>query len=201
MPIHPKGFSGFLAGVNGEQFVPVGGVARGHHLPAHRPLRPGLHPRQAKPDGVDPVALLDPLDQSELLYHLCLMTRCSRKPGSVPHLKCSGNDTPAELELLNQVRELDRGFTNYLLPQQKLVKRTRNGAKVTEVQYLPATPHQRAVDHPKTRKMPAICMNAVFKKLRVMALSRRVLVLAGQLEILAKAKGGAATNRLKEAPS
>ena len=31
---------------------------------------------------------------------------------------------PQELELLNQIWELDRVFTNYLLPQQKLVSKT-----------------------------------------------------------------------------
>jgi hypothetical protein len=41
LPLHPKESSGFLAGVDGEQFVPMGGVARGHHLPAHRPLPSG----------------------------------------------------------------------------------------------------------------------------------------------------------------
>ena len=30
-------------------------------------------------------------------------------------------DTAAELELLNEIWELDRIFTNYLLPQQKLI--------------------------------------------------------------------------------
>jgi hypothetical protein len=41
-------------------------------------------------------------------------------------------DTGGELELLNQIWELDRVFTNYLLPQQKLVFKERNGAKVTK---------------------------------------------------------------------
>ncbi|MDQ0865274.1 DDE-type integrase/transposase/recombinase [Arthrobacter globiformis] len=42
-------------------------------------------------------------------------------------------DTAAELELLNQIWELDLTFTNYLLPQQKLVSKTRHGAKVTKI--------------------------------------------------------------------
>ena len=110
-------------------------------------------------------------------------------------------DTPAELELLNEIWELDRVFTNYLLPQQKLVKKTRVGAKVTKVHDKPATPHQRAIIHPKVKKMPIIRMNAAFKKIRVMALSRQILALTGRLETLSKAKGGTATNHLKEAQS
>lgn len=41
-------------------------------------------------------------------------------------------DTPAEPVLLNEIWELDRVFTNYLLPQQKLVFKQRNSAKVTK---------------------------------------------------------------------
>lgn len=107
-------------------------------------------------------------------------------------------DTPAELELLNQIWELDRIFTNYLLPQQKLVKKTRVGAKVTKVHDQPATPYQRAIIHPEVKKMPIIRMNSTFKKVRVMALSRQIMTLTGRLETLAKAKGGTATDHLKE---
>lgn len=39
-------------------------------------------------------------------------------------------DTLRELELLNRIWEQDRIFSNYLLPQQKLVSKTRYGAKV-----------------------------------------------------------------------
>jgi hypothetical protein len=41
-------------------------------------------------------------------------------------------DTAAELEKLNEIWELDRIFTNYLLPQQKLIEKQRHGAKVTK---------------------------------------------------------------------
>ncbi len=33
-------------------------------------------------------------------------------------------DTAAELEKLNEIWDLDRVFTNYLLPQQKLIEET-----------------------------------------------------------------------------
>jgi hypothetical protein len=61
-------------------------------------------------------------------------------------------DTAAELELLNQIWELDRVFTNYLLPQQKLVSKTRHGAKVTKTHDAPATPHQRAAADPHSQE-------------------------------------------------
>lgn len=111
------------------------------------------------------------------------------------------HNTPAELELLNEIWELDRVFTNYLLPRQMLVKKTRNGAKVTKVHDKPATPHQRATVHPEVNKMPIIRMNAAFKKIRVKARSRQILALTGRLETLSKAKGGTAANHLKEVRS
>src|SRR5699024_7894428 len=41
-------------------------------------------------------------------------------------------DTPAELDKLNQIWELDGEFSNYFVPQQKLIFKQRNGAKVTK---------------------------------------------------------------------
>lgn len=97
-------------------------------------------------------------------------------------------DTAGELELLNEVWELDRVFTNFLLPQQKLVSKTRRGAKITKKHDTPATPHQRAISHPAMRKMPVIRMNAEFKKIHPAALSQHILALTGRLETIALAK-------------
>jgi len=87
-------------------------------------------------------------------------------------------DTAGELELLNQIWELDRVFTNYLLPQQKLISKTRRGAKVIKKHDRGQTPHQRAVRHPAMRKMPVIRMNAQFKTIHPAAVSRQILALA-----------------------
>ncbi|MEV7573341.1 transposase family protein [Pseudarthrobacter sp. NPDC089323] len=97
-------------------------------------------------------------------------------------------DTAGELEKLNEIWELDRVFTNYLLPQQKLVSKQRYGAKVTKKHDAPATPHQRAVRHPRMRKSPVIRMNATFKRIKPGALSRQILALTAELETLASAK-------------
>lgn len=97
-------------------------------------------------------------------------------------------DTLGELELLNQIWELDRVFANYLLPQQKLVSKTRVGAKVIKKHDAPATPHQRAAHDPSIRKMPVIRMNAQFKRIHPAALSRQILTLTGRLETIAIAK-------------
>jgi len=97
-------------------------------------------------------------------------------------------DTAAELAKLNEIWALDADFTNYFLPQQKLVFKQRNGAKVTKRYDTATTPHQRAMAHEKVRKRPKITMNAKFKRLKPAALSRHILALTGQLETLAQAK-------------
>ena len=97
-------------------------------------------------------------------------------------------DTPTELALLNEIWELDRMFTNYLLPQQKLVFKQRNGAKVTKRYDTATTPHQRAITREDMRKMPIIRMNAEFKRVHPAAQSRQILALTGRLETLALAK-------------
>ena len=101
-------------------------------------------------------------------------------------------DTPAKLALLNEIWELDRVFTNYLLPQQKLVFKQRNGAKVTKRYDTATTPHQRAITREDMRKRPIIRMNAEFKRVRPVAQSRQILALTGRLETLSLAKKPAA---------
>ncbi|GAA2243816.1 DDE-type integrase/transposase/recombinase [Rarobacter faecitabidus] len=81
-------------------------------------------------------------------------------------------DTPGELELLNRIWDLDDAFANYFLPSLKLKNKHRDGAKVIKTYHQAATPHQRALAHPATRKRPVITMNARSKKLRLGALQR-----------------------------
>jgi hypothetical protein len=97
-------------------------------------------------------------------------------------------DTAAELDKLNEIWALDALFANYFLPQQKLVFKQRNGAKVTKRHDEAQTPHQRAVAHKDVRKRPVITMNAAFARIKPAALSRQILALTGQLEVLAQAK-------------
>lgn len=100
-------------------------------------------------------------------------------------------DTEAELAKLNEIWARDAVFANYLLPQQKLVFKQRNGAKVTKRHDTARTPHQRAVAHEEIRKRPKITMNAAFKQIKPAALSRQILAMTGQLEVLAQAKKAA----------
>ncbi len=97
-------------------------------------------------------------------------------------------DTDAELDTLNRIWDLDAIFTNYLLPQQKLVSKVRTGAKVSKKYDTATTPHQRAIADPTVRARPKITMNAEFKRIKPATLSRQILALTGQLETLAQAK-------------
>jgi hypothetical protein len=94
-------------------------------------------------------------------------------------------DTAAELAKLNEIWALDSAFTNYFLPQQKLVFKQRNGAKRHDQA---KTPHQRAVAHQDVGKAPVSAMNAAFRAIKPATLSRQILALTGQLEVLAQAK-------------
>ena len=98
-------------------------------------------------------------------------------------------DTTAELDLLNEIWDLDAVFTNYLLPQQKLIAKVRTGAKVTKkLRHRPDPAPARDRRTRPSRARPKITMNAELKRIKPAALSRQILALTGQLETLAQAK-------------
>jgi hypothetical protein len=57
-------------------------------------------------------------------------------------------DTPAELDILNQLYAVLRLYVNFFQPQMKLVSKTRRGAKVTKRLDQARTPYQPAVASP-----------------------------------------------------
>ena len=104
-------------------------------------------------------------------------------------------NTDTELEKLNQIWELDRGFTNSLLPQQKLVLKQRHGSKVTKKYDIATTPHQRALREANMSKRSIITMDEQLAGIKPAAASRHILALTGELETLAVAKKPGAQNR------
>jgi hypothetical protein len=102
-------------------------------------------------------------------------------------------DTSTELEKLNEIWEFDRVFTNYLLAQQKLIFKQRNGAKVTKRYDTPITPHKRTTQHENTSKQSIVRMDSQFADIKPATLSRHILALTGQLETLTLAKKPAPT--------
>ncbi|MDN5725306.1 MAG: hypothetical protein L0G99_05155 [Propionibacteriales bacterium] len=103
-------------------------------------------------------------------------------------------DTPAELATLNEICALDAVFTNYLLPQRKLIFKQRIGSKVIKKHDTATALHQRAVVHLAKRPEPTITMNATFQKVQPAALSRQILDLTRQLEVLSQAKKAPRSN-------
>lgn len=63
-------------------------------------------------------------------------------------------DTARELLLLNKIWALQSLITNHFLPQQKLISKVRDGAKVTKKYDKPTTPHRRADEPTATRPSP-----------------------------------------------
>lgn len=57
-------------------------------------------------------------------------------------------DTAAELLLLNEMWQLQSKLTNYFYRQQKLVSKTRRGAKVSKNHDQATTPFHRTINHP-----------------------------------------------------
>ena len=100
-------------------------------------------------------------------------------------------DTDAELAILNQIWELDRTFTNYLLAQQKIVFKQRNGSKVTK-RYDPAlTPFERAMARTTTARKDRRAMQEVMAAIRPGDLFRKIQGLTTQLERIALSKAPA----------
>lgn len=97
-------------------------------------------------------------------------------------------DTPAELELLNKIWDLDHGFTNLLCTQQKLISRERVGAKVIKRHDPAQTPHQRALDAGVLTPARKAALTRTLNALRPGELQRRIDALATQLERLALTK-------------
>ncbi|MGH9030101.1 MAG: DDE-type integrase/transposase/recombinase [Acidimicrobiales bacterium] len=100
-------------------------------------------------------------------------------------------DTEEELKVLNEIWGLDQTFTNFLLAQQKLVFKQRDGAKVTKRHDRAQTPYERATAWAgltdKDRKQVARTMARV----RPAELSRRIADLTARLERLALSKAPA----------
>jgi hypothetical protein len=100
-------------------------------------------------------------------------------------------DTDKELSVLNRIWELDATYTNYLLAQQKLVFKQRNGAKVQKRHDRAATPFKRAIARADLEKASRSRMEKAMSKIHPGDLYRQIQTLVAQLEHLALAKAPA----------
>lgn len=97
-------------------------------------------------------------------------------------------DTPSELEALNQLYAVLRLYTNYFQPSMKLIKKTRNGSKVTK-KYDPArTPYCRVLQSRVVPKAAKQELKRIYAMLNPVKLQREINRLQDRLDELARSK-------------
>jgi transposase InsO family protein len=99
-------------------------------------------------------------------------------------------DTPAELVLLNKIWTLQSLLTNYFYPQQKLVFKVRDGAKITKKHDTAATPHRRAQAHLNLPTTAKANLTATYLDINPAAVQRQIQALMTELLTLAITKAG-----------
>src|SRR5674476_1399650 len=89
----------------------------------------------------------------------------------------------------NQIWALQRLLTNHFAPQQKLVSKERNGAKITKKYDKPATPLQRVLDDDGTvLKSIKTDLKKENKPLNPAEIQRKIQALCAELLILTTSK-------------
>lgn len=94
-------------------------------------------------------------------------------------------DTPEQLEVLNNLYDRLRLYTNFFQPVQKLVRKERNGAKVRRVHDSPQTPYQRVLASPYVPEEHKVALSHLYMSLNPAALRREITQLQQQLLDLA----------------
>jgi hypothetical protein len=110
-------------------------------------------------------------------------------------------DTPAELLLLNEIWALQSQMTNYFYPQQKLVSKVRDGAKITKKYDRPATPATRATRHKDVTAKDKKTLAGIYPALNPAAIQRQIQALTAQLLTLTTAKARATPKPPATAPA
>jgi hypothetical protein len=97
-------------------------------------------------------------------------------------------DTDAELDLLNQIWVLQALIGNHFYPQQKLISKVRDGAKITKRYDRAQTPYARATVHPAVTTLHRRRLAAAHASFNPAAVQRQIQALCDQLLTLATAK-------------
>ncbi|WP_368680367.1 transposase family protein (plasmid) [Rhodococcus opacus] len=97
-------------------------------------------------------------------------------------------DTPAELVLLNTIWVLQSQLTNYFYPQQKLMSKERDGAKVIKKYDTATTPFHRALAHERVCAEDRAILGDTHASINPAAIQRRIQALSTELITLATAK-------------
>ena len=108
-------------------------------------------------------------------------------------------DTPPELLLLNRIWVLQSQLTNYFSPQQKLVCKVRNGAKVTKTYDTATTPCRRATGHDSLTTQDKAILDATHAELNPAAIQRQIQALTAELLTVTTSKTRATVKPLTPA--
>ena len=100
-------------------------------------------------------------------------------------------DTPAELLLLNDIWALQSKLANYFYPQQKLISKVRDGAKISKKYDRPTTPATRTGRHETVTNDDKKALADVYPTLNPAAIQRKIQALTAQLLTLTTAKARA----------
>lgn len=101
-------------------------------------------------------------------------------------------DTNTELLLLNKIWALQSQMTNYFYPQQKLISKVRDGAKVIKKYDTATTPHRRAERHASVRAEDKAILADTYIELNPAAIQRKIQALTAELLAITTAKAGPA---------
>jgi hypothetical protein len=105
-------------------------------------------------------------------------------------------DTKAELLLLNKIWTLQSLLTNYFYPQQKLLSKVRDGAKVSKKYDTATTPHRRAEHHQAVCAEDKAILADTYASINPAAVQRQIQALTAELLTITTSKAGPA----KKAP-
>ena len=99
-------------------------------------------------------------------------------------------DTEAELVLLNKIWVLQSTLANYFCPQQKLVSKVRDGAKVSKKYDTATTPHRRAERHESVSDEDKAILADTYAGINPAAVQRQIQALTSELLTLTTSKAG-----------
>ena len=98
------------------------------------------------------------------------------------------HDTPAELNVLNELYALLRLYTNYFQPSMKLIEKTRIGSKVKKKYDAAKTPYHRVMTSPWISKQTKRKLRGIYATLDPAALSRDISKRQDELGVLVASK-------------
>lgn len=99
-------------------------------------------------------------------------------------------DTDEELELLNRLYDVLRLYSNFFLPQMKLIEKTREGSKVKKRYDEPRTPYRRLLESPDVDEVTKRKLKRQYSRLNPAELKRQILDLQDKIYKRAVFKGG-----------